>query len=77
MNNTFKLKALMLEHGYNNESIAKYLKISKQSFSMKINNHREFKISEIIMLATLFNLTNNEIVTIFFNNCVDLKSTQM
>ena len=76
MTNTLKLRALLVENNLTNEDIAKKLGISKQSFSMKINNKREFKASEINKLSALLNLSNScDVITIFFANCVELNST--
>ncbi len=76
MTNTLKLRALLVENNLTNEHIAKQLGISKQSFSMKINNKREFKASEINKLLKLLNLSNFfDIMTIFFANRVELNST--
>lgn len=76
MTNTLKLRALLVENNLTNEDIAKKLGISKQSFSMKINNKREFKVSEIYKLSLLLNLSNScDVITIFFANRVELNST--
>lgn len=78
MTNTLKLRALLIENNLTNEDIAKELGISKQSFSMKINNKREFKASEINKLSLLLNLANTcDIMSIFFVNRVELNSTCM
>lgn len=76
MTNTLKLRALLIENNLTNEDIAKKLGISKQSFSMKINNKREFKASEINKLSLLLNLSNSaDVISIFFANRVELNST--
>lgn len=76
MTNTLKLRALLIENGYTNSTIAKRLGISKQSFCMKINNKREFKITEILNLVQLLKLsTPEEFLSIFFAKVVELKST--
>ena len=76
MTNTLKLRALLIENNLTNEDVAKQLGISKQSFSMKINNKREFKASEINKLSLLLNLFNTyDIMPIFFANYVELNST--
>lgn len=77
MTNTLKLRALLVEKGLTNEEIAKMLGISKQSFSMKINNVREFRISEICKLSNLLKITNpNDLISIFFAKRVELNSTK-
>lgn len=75
MVNLMKLKALFVENGFTNEMVARNLHMSNQSFSKKMNNEREFKFSEICKICSLFNLSKDDIVTIFFNNLVDFKST--
>lgn len=76
MTNTSKLRALFIENNLTSEDVSKKLKISKQSLSMKMNNKREFKASEIDKLVSLFNILNIEdLKTIFFVNDVELKST--
>lgn len=76
MTNTLKLRALLIENGYTNSTIAERLGISKQSFCMKINNKREFKITEILNLVYLLKLsTPEEFLSIFFAKVVELKST--
>lgn len=76
MTNTLKLRALLIENNLTNEDVAKKLGISKQSFSMKINNKREFKTSEIYKLSCFLNLSNSsDIMSIFFANRVELNST--
>lgn len=76
MINTLKLKSLLVEKGLNNEEVSKRLHISTQSFSMKINNKREFKTSEVLKLSLLLNLSSKDIMYIFFNNNVEFNSTK-
>lgn len=68
MTNTRKLKALMVEHGFTQNDLAKRLGISEQSFNYKINNKREFKASEISILIPLLSVTN--VKEIFFDEKV-------
>lgn len=75
MTNTLKLRALIIENNLTNETVAKKIGISKQSFSMKVNNKREFKASEINKLAILLKLNTADITQIFFANFVELNST--
>ena len=75
MINTLKLKALFIENDLKNETVAKILGISKQSLSMKLNNKREFKVSEIYKLKSILNINFVDFETIFFAKNVDLKST--
>lgn len=76
MTNTLKLRALLLENNLTYEEVSKKLGISTQSFSMKINNKREFKISEVFKLLCFLNISNSaDIMSIFFVNHVELNST--
>ncbi len=76
MTNTLKLRALLVEKGFTNESIAKKLGMSKQSFCMKINNKREFKLTEIHNLALLLKIQDcNLFLSIFFAKDVEFNST--
>ncbi len=45
--------------GLTMKDCAKYLNISANSFSNKINNKTEFKASELAKLATLFKVSPN------------------
>ncbi len=75
MTNTLKLRALLIENNLTSEDVAKELGISKQSFSMKLNNKREFKSSELNKLVVLLNLTDKDFLPIFFANRVEFNST--
>lgn len=76
MINTLKLKALLVENNIKSDEISKKLGISKQSFSMKINNKREFKVCEIKRLCACLNISTKDFMRIFFANNVELNSTQ-
>ena len=76
MTNTLKLKSKIIELNLKTNDIAKLLGISKTSFSMKLNNLREFKASEIQKLINILQINDfKECEKIFFANSVDLKST--
>ena len=75
MTNTLKLRSLLIENNLTSEDVAKELGISKQSFSMKLNNKREFKSSELNKLVVLLNLTDKDFLPIFFANRVEFNST--
>ena len=66
MTNTLKLRALLIENGYTNSTISKKLGMSQQSFCMKINNKREFKMSEIAKLIEILRISDSDIMTIFY-----------
>ena len=74
MTNTLKLKALLLLNGLNQEDLAKYLGLSKQTINMKINNKRAFRLIEISKICDLLKIDNiQERFAIFFVNDVDLR----
>jgi len=76
MVNTLKLRAALIERGLTNDDIAQKIGISKQSFSMKANNKRGFKISEVYKIVNLLKIAEHEIVSIFFAPCVEFNSTR-
>lgn len=61
------LKMKMLEHGDDVTSLAQYLGIARQTLSSKINGNRDFKQSEIDVIADRYNLTPHEVVSIFLS----------
>ena len=62
-----RLKSIMILHGHTNKDIANMLGISEQSVSCKINeNGTEFKQGEIKIIADKYNLSPEDIATIFF-----------
>ena len=60
MTATNKLRALLVESGYTQSEIAEKLGISYQSFSYKINNKAEFKVSEIELLCRLLHIKDKD-----------------
>lgn len=60
-----KLRAAMALKGYSQELMAKAIGLSFSAFSMKINGHREFTLSECKLIAKELGATLDEI---FFNN---------
>nr|DAJ93557.1 MAG TPA: helix-turn-helix domain protein [Caudoviricetes sp.] len=64
MTNTKLLRATIIQNGLTQDDVAKFLNISHQAFSNKINNKTEFKASEIIKLSELLGIENKD--TIFF-----------
>jgi len=66
MTNTNKLKALFVEFGLTQVEVAEQLHITPQSLNEKINNKREFWASEIKYLISLFHLSPERVVEIFF-----------
>ncbi len=61
-------KSIMMINGDTNKTLAKYLGLSEQSISNKINeNGTEFKQSEIAKLKVKWNLSAEQVEEIFFN----------
>lgn len=70
--NKLLLKSKMALFGDTNSLLAEYIGISKQRFSAKINETggAEFTQSEINKIRNRYNLTAEEIESIFFNKLV-------
>lgn len=68
--NKNKLKAKMMEHGDSCNELAKYLGIHRSCLSAKMNRYRgaEFTQSEIDAMIKRYNMTNEDVVAIFFEN---------
>lgn len=64
------LVSKMKLHGDRNEDVAKYLGITYQSYSYKLNgtNGKQFTCNEIRLIKIRYNLTPEEIDAIFFCN---------
>ena len=61
------LRSIMVLHGDTNKDLAYFLGISEQSVSNKINeNGTEFKQGEIARIKTRYNLTSEQVDSIFF-----------
>ena len=63
---SLKLKHKMLDFSDNIITLAKALKINAATLSNKINGRSEFVLSEIREISIRYQLTENEIVSIFF-----------
>lgn len=70
--NPKKLKAYMLLNGDDRMSLAQYLNLSPTSLSYKINEShgRCFDKKEIEAISERYNLTADEITSIFFESMV-------
>lgn len=61
------LRSIMVLHGDTNKDLAEMLGISEQSVSGKINeNGTEFKQGEIAKIKDRYNLTPEQVESIFF-----------
>ena len=67
MVNSNKLRAKIIENGYNNQTLAPHLSITAYTLGQKISNDRTFNLDEANSLQSLLNMTNEEIISIFFN----------
>lgn len=66
MTNTEMLEQKIKDSGYRIEFIADKCGLTAQGLLKKRNNETEFKASEILILKTLLNLTDEETNEIFF-----------
>ena len=67
-----ELRASIARAGVTNRKLAEVLGLSEQAFYNKIQGETEFKGSEIKRLATVLNLSMNEIDIIFFDRIVNI-----
>ena len=78
MMNTNKLRAVMILNDDNGGDLAKYLGITHNRFSKKLNsNEAEFTQGEIMAIKEKYKLTANEVDDIFFNVKVSKKDTNV
>ena len=76
MTDTEVLKELIISKGLKLKYVAQYLGLSSYGLSMKINNEREFKTSEVAALCELLEIESIEVKeAIFFKQKDDFKST--
>ena len=62
------LRSFMALHGDTNKDLAKYLGITEQSVTNKINeNGTEFKLCEIRKIMVRYSLSSDDVDLIFFN----------
>lgn len=70
MTDTKELRRRIEKSGYKYKFLAQELGISAYTLQLKINNNREFKVSEVDALALLLGLTLKEKDLIFFAKTV-------
>jgi transcriptional regulator with XRE-family HTH domain len=73
--NSTELKVEMLRHKVNRTQLAEELDITKSALSKKINGVNEFTRKDISVVKSVLKLTPQRIDEIFFDDRVDLKST--
>lgn len=61
------LKAKIVEQGKKMENVSQYIGINRSTLSRKLNEKQEFTLSELTNLSKYLNLSNNEIINIFFD----------
>lgn len=54
------LRGRIAEKGYTQREVAKMIGITYQSFSEKINNKSNFKVSEIIKLCNILDISDKD-----------------
>lgn len=74
MTNTLKLKGKIMEKGMTIQSLADEMNITSVALSSKINNKSEFRVSEINTIVAKLQLSNQEILSIFFAQESDCKT---
>lgn len=67
MTNTAKLNEVIRSSGLDKSIIAERLGISCDSFSKKVNGHRQFRVSEISKMRDMLNLSGTDLTDIFFS----------
>lgn len=70
MTETKLLKEKIDQSGYKLKFIAKKVGLTYQGLLNKINNHSEFRASEIQKLSEILSLTKDEQISIFFTQKV-------
>ncbi len=76
MTNTDLLLQLIAKKGLKLKYVAEYLGLSAYGLSLKINNKREFKVSEVNALCELLEIESLELKEkVFFAPEGDLKSS--
>ena len=75
--NKLKLESIMKLNGDTGTSLALFLGIARSTFSAKLNetNGAEFSQKEILAIKEKYNLTADEVVSIFFDKKVSKEDT--
>lgn len=71
MINTIELNVAIVRRGLTKKKVAESLGISESSLQYKINNKREFKVSEIVKLRDTLGLSVAETSDIFLPSSVN------
>lgn len=60
------LKSKQSLHGDTDSSLAKYLRITPQTFSSKVNGKADFTVGELKKIRDRYSLSDEEVTAIFF-----------
>lgn len=71
MTNTDALKKVMYQANFTQEKLAAEIGMSLPSFNYKLNNKREFTVSEIQKIKGILNITPVQMGVIFFGDEVE------
>ena len=66
MVNTKKLKGVLVEHGFSQQSLAKEMNLSKNTLNSRINGRSEFSTEEVKTICRLLYLSQEQMLDIFF-----------
>lgn len=64
--NGMELRGEMVKQGYTAKKLAKSIGIGQKAMSEKLSGKSDFKQSEIKKISSVLNLTNDQIIAIFF-----------
>lgn len=62
MKNNKNIRSLMVLNSLKQPDMAKMLGISLASFNFKLNNRRDFTLTELVKMSKYFNVTIDELV---------------
>lgn len=65
--NSKLLKGFMAMNNDNITTLADYLRVSRQTLSLKIDGISEFKLHEMVAICERYNLNQAQFLEIFFN----------
>lgn len=70
MVNVMKLRGIMVEKGFTQESLSKAIGIHISTLNRKLKDGEDFTIGETNKIVEVLQLTKKEAMEIFFNNYV-------
>ena len=71
----YLLEEVIKESGFKKSYLAEQLNISKRTLSYKLNGTYDWKLSEVIALSGILNLSHEKSIEIFFDKEVEWKET--